>query len=301
MTVLITGAAGFLGRKLALRLIENGNLTATNGSPATVDRLVLLSRSRPDVDASNAGIDVEIVAGDITNAAQVREVIESGVDSVFHLAAVVSGEAEADFDLGMRVAVYGGENIVEDRTPLTPLSSYGAEKVISEYLVRDYARKGFLDGRSLRLPTIVVRPGKPNKAASSFASGIIREPLTGKEAVCPVSPKTAITVLSPRRCIEAIVRGHELPADRLGTERSIQLPAIGTTAGEMVEALRAIAGEAVAERVVWRPDPVIEKIVATWPQQIRAQRTRELGFAADKSVNEIIEAFIEDELDGKIA
>jgi nucleoside-diphosphate-sugar epimerase len=207
----------------------------------------------------------------------------------------------ARFVFASSVAVYGGESVVEDRTPVTPLSSYGAEKVISEYLVRDYARKGFLDGRSLRLPTIIVRPGKPNKAASSFASSIIREPLTGKEAVCPVAADTPITVLSPRRCVDAMIHGHELPGARLGTERTIQLPAIGTTAGEMVKALRSIAGDRVADRVAWRPDSAIEKIVATWPQKIAAERTRELGFLADGSVNEIIEAFIEDELGGEIA
>ncbi len=327
MKVLITGAAGFLGRKLTARLLQEGRLTGPSGGPEPIECLVLFSRSRPDVDTHGHPADVEIVQGDVTDAPVVRELIESGVDSIFHLAAVVSAQAETDFDLGMAVniegtrnllegcrhcarptrfvfassvGVYGGERVVDDRTPVTPLSSYGAQKVIGEYLVRDYHRKGFLDGRSLRLPTIIVRPGKPNKAASSFASSIIREPLTGKEAICPVSPQTSVVVLSPRRAVSAMIHGHELPVERLGTEPTIQLPATGTTAGELVEALRSIAGDRVADRVTWRPDPAIQKIVNTWPAQLVAERPRDLGFSPDESVEDIIRAFIEDELKGRV-
>jgi D-erythronate 2-dehydrogenase len=241
---------------------------------------------------------------------------------------VVSAAAEADFDLGMRVnlegtrllleaarqkgnrprfvfasscAVYGGElpPTITDETHLTPQSSYGAQKAASELLVNDHGRKGFLDSRSLRLPTIVVRPGRPNKAASTFASSIVREPLNGEEAVCPVSRETAMYVLSPRRVVDAFIRAMELPAEALGSNRTLLLPGLTMTVAEMVEALERVAGAKVASRIRFERDPQIERIVHSWPARFAAERARGLGFERDSDLQEIIRQHIEDERGGR--
>ncbi|MCA3235346.1 MAG: NAD-dependent epimerase/dehydratase family protein, partial [Cupriavidus sp.] len=243
--------------------------------------------------------------------------------AIFHLAAVVSGAAEADFDLGMRVnldasralletcrqvghvprvvftssvAVYGGKlpAVVQDDTALNPQSSYGAQKAIGELLLSDYSRKGFVDGRVLRLPTISVRPGKPNAAASSFASGIIREPLSGVAANCPVHPDTALWLLSPRGAIQALVNGIELDGARFGNRRVVNLPGLSVTAAQMVDALRRVAGDAVADRVTWEREDRIEKIVGTWPAAWDQSRALELGFAGDADFDAVIRAYAED-------
>jgi nucleoside-diphosphate-sugar epimerase len=249
-----------------------------------------------------------------------------GAAAVFHLAAVVSGQAEADTDLGYRVnldgtravldacralgtcprfvfasslAVYGGKlpPAVGDDTPLTPQSSYGAQKAIGELLVNDYSRKGFIDGRALRLPTVVVRPGLPNRAASTFASSIIREPLAGKDAICPVSPDVVMALASPRRVVAALHRAHELPGDAFGANRSLQLPGFSVAVGDMVEAVRRAGGEAAHAHIHWRHDPQIEAIVTGWPQALAAPRATALGFAADAEIDEAVHAFIEDDLE----
>ena len=239
------------------------------------------------------------MAGDVADPAFVAAAIGGDTDSVFHLAAVVSGEAEANFDLGWRVnfdatrhllercralarppkvvftssvAVFGGAlpDVVPDTQALTPQSSYGAQKAVGELLVHDYTRKGFLDGRSLRLPTVSVRPGKPNKAASSFASGILREPLAGVDAICPVPAETRMWLLSPRRVIENLLIGHEAPAAALTQGRSVNVPGISVTVGGMVDALRRVAGDAVAARVRFAPDPAIERIVRDVAARLRS-------------------------------
>jgi nucleoside-diphosphate-sugar epimerase len=253
--------------------------------------------------------------------------VRRGYDAVFHLAAVVSAAAEADFDLGVTVnvdgtrhlleamrhlgqrprlvfastlAVFGGTlpDPVRDDTHLTPQSTYGMSKAVGELLVADYARKGFVDGRSLRLPTIVVRPGRPNKAASSFASSILREPLNGEAVACPVPATTAMFILSPRRVVDALLRAMELEEEAFAEGRSLTLNGITVSVAEMLDALRGIAGERVAARVHFEPDPVIERIVRTWPPRFAAERARALGFAADPDIGAIIRQHIDDERGG---
>jgi D-erythronate 2-dehydrogenase len=327
MHVVITGGAGFIGKKLANELLARGALETASGRQA-IDRLTLFDVTHAEGMPDDARI--HSMAGDITDLAEVHKAIRDDVGGVFHLAAIVSANAEEDFDLGMRVnlegtrnvleacralprparlvfassvAVYGGDmpDVLEDGTILTPQTSYGAQKAIGELLLNDYSRKGFVDGRALRLPTIVVRPGRPNRAASTFASSIIREPLAGQEAICPVGRDAAMYILSPRRVVDALIRAFELPPDAFGMTRMLTLPGITVSIGEMVDALEQVAGERVAARVKWEPDPMIQKIVAGWPTAFDARRARAMGFQADRDVAEIIRAHVEDELGGRIA
>ncbi len=325
MKLVITGAAGFLGRRLASRLLARRTLSGADGRQQPLTELVLFDMVRPEPPAGDVPCDCR--SGDITDAAQVRAVIDARTDGVFHLAAVMSGAAEADFDLGMRVnldgtrnvleacrsggrrprviftsslAIYGGEKVCEDRTPVTPLNSYGIEKTICEHLVNEYTRKGFIDGRALRLPTIAVRPGRPNAAASSFVSSVIREPLTGETTVCPVTRDVYMPIMSPRRVIDALVHGYDLDAAAFGTNRVLLLPGLNPTVGEMVDELRRMAGDRVADRVQWKLDPRIQAIVETWPQRLVARRAEALGFRGDASIEEIIREFVTEELGGRI-
>jgi len=315
MRIVITGGCGFLGYRLALRLIERRD----------VDELVLFDNAPSGLPLPEDR-RLRLVTGDIAGREAVRGVITPGTGSVFHLAAVVSGEAEADTDLGYRVnldgtravldacralgtsprlvfasslAVYGGAlpPAVGDTTPLTPQTSYGTQKAIGELLVNDYSRKGFLDGRALRLPTVVVRPGRPNRAASTFASSMIREPLAGQEAACPVSPETVMALASPRRIIDALLRAHDLPGDAFGPSRSLQLPGFSVAVGEMAAAVRRAGGEAAYVRIRWEPDPLIQSIVSGWPQKLDTPRAAALGFTADPGIDEVVQAFIEDDLE----
>jgi len=319
MNVLITGGAGFLGLQLARLLLQRGTLNLDGGAVA-FDRLTLLDVAAPQ------GLDdarVRVVTGDLSDPAVLAQAIDTDTGAIFHLAAVVSGQAEADFDLGMRVnldasralleacrqrghkprvlftssvAVYGGElpPVVQDDTALNPQSSYGVQKAIGELLLSDYSRRGFVDGRVLRLPTISVRPGKPNAAASSFASGVIREPLAGIEANCPVAPDTPLWLLSPRSAVAALVSGIELDGGRLGNRRVVNLPGLSVTAAGMVEALRRVAGDAVADRVTWQHEERVGKIVGTWPAAWNTERAVALGFRGDASFDDVIRAYMED-------
>jgi len=322
MRIVITGGAGFLGRRLARAILARGQLTDASGARRQVREVLLVDV----VPAENVNDPrVRTLAGDIADPALVAASVSNDTDSVFHLAAVVSGEAEANFDLGWRVnfdatrhllercrtlarppkvvftssvAVFGGAlpDVVPDTQALTPQSSYGAQKAVGELLVHDYTRKGFLDGRSLRLPTVSVRPGKPNKAASSFASGILREPLAGIDAVCPVPADTRMWLLSPRRVIESLLIGHEAPASALVHGRSINVPGISVTVGGMLDALRRVAGDAVAAKVRFASDPAIERIVRTWPRDFDPAYGRSLGMQADPDFDAIVRQYIDDEL-----
>lgn len=330
MRVLITGGTGFIGKKLAAALLRDDAVAFDEeAEPRPIERVTLFDAVPGEIDDLPRDPRLQLVTGDIADPAAVR-LLAAEADLVWHLAAVVSAAAEADFDLGMRVnldgtrllleslratrrrprlifasgyAVYGGEmpEVIPDDFHLTPQSSYGTQKAIGELLVADYSRKGFVDGRSLRLPTIVVRPGKPNQAASTFASSIIREPLAGQEAVCPVELDTALYILSPRRVVEALLLAMWLTDAMWGTNRMLPLPGITVTIGEMVEALARVAGEEAVRRIRWQPDPMVQRIVESWPARAEARRARAMGFRDDGSFDAIIRAHIEDELGGRIA
>src|SRR5438128_1535872 len=314
MRVVITGGCGFLGRRVALRLLERGD----------IDELVLFDNT-PSALPLPEDTRLSLVAGDIADRETVRRLISPGTASVFHLAAVVSGQAEADTDLGYRVnldgtravldacralgtyprvvfasslAVYGGElpPAVGDESPLTPQTSYGTQKAIGELLVNDYSRKGFVDGRAVRLPTVVVRPGRPNRAASTFASSMIREPLSGREAVCPVSPDTVMALASPRRIVAGLLHALGIPGEAFRASRSLQLPGFSVSVGEMASALRRAGGEAAHARLRWQADPQIQAIVSSWPPVLATPRAEALGFGRDKNIDEVVQAFIEDDL-----
>ena len=322
MYVVITGGAGFLGQRLARKLLERGTLADAGGTQRRIETIVLL-----DVVAATGFDDprIEPIAADIADPQTLARVIDRRTASVFHLAAVVSGQAERDFDLGMRVnldasrllldacraagskprllftssvAVYGGDlpDIVTDATALSPRSSYGAQKAIGELLLVDYTRKGFVDGRVARLPTISVRPGRPNQAASSFASGIIREPLHGEAAICPVGEHLRIWLSSPRRAIESLIALHDITDDALGGSRIVNLPGLSVSVAQMIAALRAVAGDDVAARIRFERDEAVERIVGSWPAAWDTSRARALGLAADESFEAIVRAYIEDDM-----
>ncbi len=327
MHIVITGGAGFIGKKLAATLLASDGIELQGMPKRRLDRLTLFDVV--EADGLPADQRLQVRAGDITNADQVRALIDDNVDAVFHLAAIVSANAEADFDLGVAVnldgtrhvleacrhlgssprvifassvAVYGGHmpKMGHDDMWLNPQTSYGAQKAAGELLVNDYSRKGFVDGRALRLPTIVVRPGKPNKAASTFASSIIREPLAGEPAICPVSRDSVMYILSPRRVVEAFVHALTLPGDIFGPARMLTLPGISVSIGEVEAALARVAGRHVADRIEWKPDDHIQRIVSGWLPAFDAVRAKSMGFAADETIDEIIHAHIEDELGGEI-
>ncbi|MEM8741632.1 MAG: D-erythronate dehydrogenase [Pseudomonadota bacterium] len=318
MNLLITGGGGFLGQKLARALAERGTL---RGQP--ISSLVLADLVDPP--PVEAGFPVECVTTDITDAAACTALMDHRPDVIWHLAAVVSGQAEAEFDTGMSVnltgslnmfaaaramgscpvlvfsssiAVYGGEipEMIEDWTQLNPQTSYGAQKAAAEMVLTDMSRKGYLDGRGLRLPTITIRPGRPNKAASSFMSSIFREPLQGEEAVCPVEPDYALWALSPRRCVENLIIGAELDGAEFGQNRCLALPGRTYTIGEMVEAMRRVAGDAPVGRIHWEKDPEILKIVLGWRGYFNPEKALRLGFQRDAGFEDHVRYFLEDDI-----
>jgi nucleoside-diphosphate-sugar epimerase len=321
--VLITGAAGMIGRKLSERLVRDG---ALNGKAITA--LTLLDVVAPAAPGGYSG-KVTLATMDLATPGEAEKTIAARPDAIFHLAGVVSGEAELDFDKGYRVNLDGTRALLEavrgvgdgyrprfvytssiavfgapfppsipDDFHLTPLTSYGTQKAIGEALLADYTRRGFCDGVGIRLPTIVVRPGKPNKAASGFFSGIIREPLAGLDAVLPVPDTVVHTHATPRAATGFLIHAAGLSPAALGTRINLSMPGVCCTVAEQIAALRRIAGERVAARIRREHDPLIARIVAGWPQRIDARRARELGFAAEGTFDEIIRAHIEDELGG---
>ncbi len=321
MHIAITGAAGFLGSKLAKQLLAAGSLIGRSGQPEKISRITMVDIAAP-VGFSDPRI--EVLVGDISDPAIIAAAITPDTHSVFHLAAIVSGHAEVDFDLGMKinfdatrqileraralgtrprivftssVAVFGGAlpQTVPDSMSPVPQSSYGAQKAMGELLVNDFSRKGFIDGRILRMPTISVRPGAPNKAASSFASGIIREPLNGQEAICPVGGDTRMWLMSPRQAIRNLIHGHELDAGRFEASRILSLPGLSVTVREMADALASVAGSEVAQRIIWREDEAVKRIVNSWPGNFEATRAKALGFTCDTNFSDIIRAYLQDD------
>ncbi|TDX31601.1 nucleoside-diphosphate-sugar epimerase [Modicisalibacter xianhensis] len=316
MHVLITGAAGFLGQRLTRTLLERGEV---NGK--TLTRLTLIDQVAP-VPPSHDTVRLDCRAMDITRPGALDSLLGERPEVIYHLAAVVSAAAEADLDLGMTVnfdatrallegcraaglaetrlimassvAVYGGElpDTLDDMTALTPQSSYGTQKAMCELLINDYSRRGLVDGCVLRLPTIVVRPGKPNAAASSFASSILREPLNGEAAVCPVPTDLDLFVMSPGRVIDALLHAATLPGEALAPYRSVMLPGLTVSVAAMLEVLREVGGEEALARVSHEPDPRIEAIVASWPARFETHRAERLGFAGDGDFHEIVRTFI---------
>jgi len=323
MRVVITGGTGMLGKKLAAAILKKGSLVGRDGKAHEVKKLVLFDIAQTEGIPDDPRVEVRL--GEVDDVATVAMLIGPDTGAIFHLAGVVSAGAERDFDLGYRVnldgtrvvleaarrlpqpvklvfasslAAYGGDLPVPlpDDFRVTPQTSYGAQKVMGELLVADYARKGFVDARALRLPTIVVRPGKPNLAASTFASSIIREPLAGERAVCPVDPGSWMPLLSPRRCVEAFIRAHDLPDTAWGWNRTLLLPSLDLTVRDMADGLRRVAGQKAYDLIDWKIDPMIAKIVAGWPARMAAKRALTMGFAADVSIDEIINNYIEDDM-----
>jgi nucleoside-diphosphate-sugar epimerase len=321
--ILITGAAGMIGRKLTERLARDG---ALNGEP--IAALTLLDVVPPTKPTDFAG-KVETAAADLAAPGEAAKAIAGRPQTIFHLAGVVSGEAELDFDKGYHVNLDGMRALLEavraagdgyrpklvytssiavfgapfpqsipDDFHLTPLTSYGTQKAIGEALLADYTRRGFCHGVGIRLPSIVVRPGKPNKAASGFFSGIIREPLAGEDAVLPVAETVVHTHASPRAAIGFLVHAAGLAPDALGARINLSMPGVCCTVAEQIAALRRIAGERAAARIRREHDPLVARIVDGWPQRIEARRARELGFKAESSFEEIVRIHIDEDRGG---
>ena len=322
MQILITGGAGFLGAKLARQLLARGKLSDAKGQQKAITNIILLDRVAAQ-GFDDARITIQI--GDIADLATIRRALTPQVQSVFHLAAVVSGEAESDFDLGMRinldatrhlldvarsngncprivfassVAVFGGDlpQQVLDSTAVTPQGSYGVQKLMAELLITDYSRKGFIDGRALRVPTVSVRPGLPNKAASSFASSIIREPLNHVSVVCPVAPDTRVWLTSPRSALYNLVHAHEIDGTLLGASRALNMPGLATTVREMVDALGRVAGQKAMDYIRWREDPAISRLIRSWPGDFLTTRGDALGFICDQNFDDIVRAYRDEEI-----
>jgi D-erythronate 2-dehydrogenase len=321
MRVLITGAAGMIGRKLIERLVRDGTL---RGQPITA--LDLHDIVAPTPPAA-PGISATTHVGDLANEGAAETLVATRPDVVFHLAGIVSFEAEANFDLGYRVnldgtrrlfdairlsgqkprvvftssiAVFGAPfpDVIPDEFHPTPLTSYGTQKLIGEALLADYSRRGFFDGIGIRLPTICVRPGKPNKAASSVFSSIIREPLAGQEAVLTVPRSVLHTHAGPRSAVGFLIHAAEIDGAKVGPRRNLTMPGVAVTIGEQIEALKRVAGGNVVGLIREEPDEAVWAIVQNWPTQFDAKRARDLGFKAETSFDDIVRAHIEDELGG---
>ena len=323
MRILVIGAAGMIGAKLVRRLAVDGGLAGRS-----IDSLILADWVTPTAPA-DVKFPVTTAAIDLTAPGAAASLVAARPDVIFHLAAIVSGEAEADFEKGYRVnldgtrllfeairkvgdgyrprvvftssiAVFGAPfpEAISDEFFQTPLTSYGTQKAIDELLLSDYTRRGFMDGVGIRLPTICVRPGKPNKAASGFFSGIVREPLAGEEAILPVPETVRHWHASPRSAVGFLVHAAGLDGDKLGARRNLSMPGVSVTVSEQIAALRKVAGDSVANRIRREPDATIMRIVEGWPRNFAAERAIALGFRAEQNFEDIIRIHIADELGG---
>lgn len=318
MNVLIIGGAGLIGQKLARRLAERGTLRGEN-----IDTLTLADINDPlPVEAD---FEVRTASCNIADPASLAGVIDESIDVIFLLAAIVSAHAEEDLDAGLSINMGGTLNVLQrcrdlgscpvlvftssiavnggdvpqpfsEVTATNPQTSYGIQKAIGELLVNDFSRRGLVDGRSFRLPTISVRPGKPNRAASGFMSSIFREPLQGQTANCPVSEDFNHFYLSPRRCVENLILGAELEASDLGQNRTLAMPGLNLTIREMIDAMTAVAGPEPASRITWEPQPELQKILAGWRMTVDASRAEALGLGSDESFEDNIRYFLEDDI-----
>jgi len=323
VNVVVTGGCGFLGSRLARTLLAAESLGLAGREARPLSRVMLVDRAPVPADLAAdervAGLHGEL--GELLDPARSGPGPLAGADVVFHLAAAVSGECEADFDLGLRtnlhgtgsllascralgtnpvvvfassLAVFGGSGerplpaVIDDRTPPNPQTSYGAQKVIGEQLLADYTRKGFLRGRAVRLATVSVRPGRPNGAASGFLSGIIREPLAGQRATCPVGPGTEAAIISPARAVEGLLCAATSSEQAWGGRSAVNLPALTVTVADMVAALERAAGPDVSALIDWVPDPVVAGMVTNWPARIRAGRATGLGLTPDPDFGSVI-------------
>lgn len=322
MHILIIGAGGMIGRKLAAELARTASLGG-----AKIERMTLVDVMKPLIPSG--GIDsIDAIAADVSAPGAAEDLARRRANVIFHLAAIVSGEAERDFEKGYRinldgtralfeairregarqkyvprlvftssVAVYGAPlpDPIQDDYVLAPLTSYGTQKAISELLLADYSRRGFLDGVGIRLPTIVIRPGAPNAAASGFFSGILREPLAGKRSVLPVKETVKHWLASPRSAVAFLIRAATLDTAGLGARRTLNMPGVAATVADQIAALRRAAGPEAEALIDRKPDQAIEVIVAGWPKSFSSDRAIKLGFVAETTVDDLIEVYLEDD------
>lgn len=329
MNILITGGAGFIGQRVAMECLKRGNLQIDGNASAAIESIVLTDNAEPPFWHDGLRDDSRITTtfGDISDEAYIKSLFDQQFDVIFHLASIVSGHGEQDFDLAMKVnvdgarylfesiraqdnnarvvfassiAAFGGDSMpaeLSDYSKQTPMTTYGVTKVIGELLINDYSRKGFFDGRSARLPTVIVRPGKPNLAASSFVSGLFREPLSGEPCVIPVDPSQEMPVLGYRSIVNGIIKLAEIPGENFGTDRAVGLPAFNTNVQQLMDALKNAAGNRHLGEHVMEKDDHIAAICAGWPKKVDTQRALDLGLPMDSSIEQIVHDYIEDYLD----